>query len=375
MSKRHLQTLDRDHLIHSVSNFRAHERNGVSVLDRGEGAYLFDLGGNKLLDAFSGLWCVNTGYGQESIVRAAAEQMARLPYATTYFDFGSEPAIQLAAKLADRAPGSLNHVYFTQGGSDSIDSAIRYITHYYNAVGKPQKKQFIALERGYHGTSSIGSGLTGLPAFHKNFDVPLAHQHHLPSPYPYRHECGDDPAALIAASVKSLYDKVEELGTDNVAAFFCEPIQGSGGVIVPPAGWLKAISEACIDLDILLVADEVDLRGHLGEDLEALLRHAIVIQLEDQRVGDAALLGAVQQRDLDLVDGSLSAFELGLRQQHDELLAAVPPDHVDHATAVAHAGRDRFQALVAGEVAGGIVELLEVIDVQDDHGVGTLVTA
>ena len=257
MSKNDLKSLDRNHLIHSVSNFRAHERNGVCILDRGEGAYLFDADGNKLLDAFSGLWCVNTGYGQESIVKVAAEQMSRLPYATTYFDFGSEPAIRLAANLAERAPGSLNHVYFTQGGSDSVDSAIRYVTHYFNAIGKPQKKQFIALERGYHGTSSIGSGLTGLPAFHVNFDVPLANQHHIPSPYPYRHESGDDPAALIASSVKSLRDKVGDLGADNVAAFFCEPIQGSGGVIVPPRGWLKAIRETCTDLGILLVVDEV----------------------------------------------------------------------------------------------------------------------
>lgn len=257
MSNDDLSSLDRNHLIHSVTNFRAHERHGVSILDRGDGVYLFDADGNKLLDAFSGLWCVNTGYGQESIVKAAAEQMSRLPYATTYFSFGSEPAIRLAAKLAERAPGSLNHVYFTQGGSDAIDSAIRYITHYFNAVGKSQKKQFIALERGYHGTSSIGSGLTGLPVFHANFDVPLANQHHIPSPYPYRHESGDDPAALIAASVKSLRDKVRNLGADNVAAFFCEPIQGSGGVIVPPRGWLKAIREACTDLGILLVVDEV----------------------------------------------------------------------------------------------------------------------
>jgi adenosylmethionine-8-amino-7-oxononanoate aminotransferase len=252
-----LKALDRNHLIHSVTNFRTHEHNGVSILDRGEGAYLFDADGNKLLDAFSGLWCVNTGYGQESIVKAATEQMTRLPYATTYFDYGCEPAIRLAAKLAERTPGSINHVYFTQSGSDSVDSAIRYITHYFNAIGKPQKKQFIALERGYHGTSSIGSGLTGLPAFHLNFDVPLANQHHIPSPYPYRHEDGDDPAALIASSVKDLRNMVDKLGADNVAAFFCEPIQGSGGVIVPPVGWLKAIREACTDMGILLVADEV----------------------------------------------------------------------------------------------------------------------
>ena len=252
-----LKALDRAHLIHSVTNFRDHERTGVSILDKGTGAYLIDSNGNQLLDAFSGLWCVNIGYGQESVVRAAAEQMSRLPYATTYFGFGSEAAIRLATKLAERAPGNLDHIYFTQGGSDSVDSAIRYITHYFNAKGQPQKKQFIALERGYHGTSSIGSGLTGLSAFHTNFDVPLANQHHIPSPYPYRHPLGDDPEALISDSVQSLRDKVTELGAENVAAFFCEPVQGSGGVIVPPPGWLKAISTACKELDILLVVDEV----------------------------------------------------------------------------------------------------------------------
>ncbi len=257
MSIDNLKVLDRNHLIHSVTNFRTHEQNGVSILEKGEGAYLFDADGNKMLDAFSGLWCVNTGYGQQSIVDAAAEQMSRLPYATTYFDYGSEPAIRLAAKLAERAPGSLNHVFFTQGGSDAVDSAIRYVTHYYNAISKPRKKQFIALERGYHGTSSVGAGLTGLPAFHAKFDLPLENQHHIPSPYPYRHECGDDPAALIASSVLDLRNKVNELGADNVAAFFCEPIQGSGGVIVPPVGWLKAIRKTCNDLGILLVADEV----------------------------------------------------------------------------------------------------------------------
>jgi len=257
MQTNDLQTLDRDHLIHSVTNLRTHEKNGVSILEKGEGAYLYDANGNKMLDAFAGLWCVNTGYGQQSIVAAAAEQMSRLPYATTYFDYGSEPAIRLAAKLADRAPGSLNHIFFTQGGSDAVDSAIRYITHYFNAIGKPQKKQFIALERGYHGTSSVGAGLTGLPAFHAKFDVPLQNQHHIPSPYPYRHECGDDSAALIASSTLALRNKVSELGADNVAAFFCEPIQGSGGVIVPPVGWLRAIRETCDDLGILLVADEV----------------------------------------------------------------------------------------------------------------------
>ncbi|WP_321867792.1 aspartate aminotransferase family protein [Paraburkholderia tropica] len=257
MSNSPLIEADRKHLIHPVINYRAHEARGTTVLESGHGAYLRDIDGNELLDAFSGLWCVNVGYGQQSIVEAATRQMTRLPYATTYFHFSSEPAIELAQKLVELMPASLQHVYFTLGGSDAVDSAIRFITHYFNATGRPGKKQMIALERGYHGSSSVGAGLTALPAFHRHFDLPLPNQHHLPSPYAYRREDGADDAALIAASVASLEAKVAQLGAEHVAAFFCEPIQGSGGVIVPPRGWLKAMRDACRRLDILFVADEV----------------------------------------------------------------------------------------------------------------------
>ena len=252
-----LADLDRQFLIHPVTNPRAHEKKGVIVLESGKGVFLRDSHGKDLLDAFAGLWCVNIGYGHESVVAAAAEQMRKLPYATAYFDYGSEPAIRLAAKLVSIAPKSLRHVYFTLGGSDAVDSAIRLITLYYNAIGRPSKKHFIALERGYHGSTATGAGMTALAAFHARFDLPLPAQHHIPSPYPYRHPAGADPDALIQASVAALRAKVNELGADNVAAFFCEPIQGSGGVIIPPAGWLKAMREACREEGILFLADEV----------------------------------------------------------------------------------------------------------------------
>ena len=254
---RTLLDIDRDHLIHPVTSFRGHEKRGATVLQSGKGMWLTDMDGREVLDAFAGLWCVNVGYGQESIVEVAAEQMRRLPYATGYFHFGSEPAVRLAEQLVDLSPPSLQHVYFTLGGSDAVDSAIRYIVHYYNAIGKASKKQFIALERGYHGSSAISAGLTGLAAFHRNFDLPRRWQHHIASPYPYRSPVGNDAQAVIARSVAELKAKVEELGAENVAAFFCEPVQGSGGVIVPPSGWLKAMRDACTELDILFVADEV----------------------------------------------------------------------------------------------------------------------
>lgn len=252
-----LDAADRAHLIHPVSPWRLHEQRGPTVLASGRGAWLTDANGNEVLDAFAGLWCVNIGYGQESVVQAAAGQMRRLPYATGYFHFSSEPAIRLAEKLAQLAPGSLNHVYLTLGGSEAVDTAVRFITQYFNATGRPTKKHCIALERGYHGSSSTGAGLTALPAFHRGFDLPLPTQHYIPSPNPYRASNPDDAQGIIDASVAALRNKVAELGADNVAAFFCEPVQGSGGVIVPPRGWLKAMRDAARELDILFVVDEV----------------------------------------------------------------------------------------------------------------------
>src|SRR5687767_1294817 len=249
--------LDRAHLVHPVAAWRQHEARGPLLLTGARGAWLTDAHGHELLDAFAGLWCVNVGYGQESVVQAATAQLRQLPYATGYFGFASEPAIRLAAKLAEITPASLTRAYLTLGGSEAVDAAVRFIVQYWNARSKPSKKHFISLERGYHGSSSTGAGLTALPVFHRGFDLPLPTQHYIPSPNPYRHPQGGDAQALIAASVAALRARVADIGAENVAAFFCEPIQGSGGVIVPPAGWLKAMREAARELDILFVVDEV----------------------------------------------------------------------------------------------------------------------
>lgn len=250
--------LDRAHLVHPVASYRSHENLGVRVLASASGATVTDASGKQLIDGFAGLWCVNAGYGHDTIVEAAARQMRELPYATAYFGLGSEPAIRLAAELAERAPGDLNHVYFTLGGSDAVDSTIRFIRYYWNARGRPGKDQFISVEQGYHGSSTVGAGLTALPAFHAGFGLPFDWQHKIPSHYAYRNPAGPNPEAIIAASVAALKQKIEELGgADRVAAFYAEPIQGSGGVLVPPKGWMKAMRDLCRDLDILFVADEV----------------------------------------------------------------------------------------------------------------------
>lgn len=249
--------LDRAHLVHPVASYRGHEKLGVRVLKSANGATVTDMTGHQMIDGFAGLWCVNAGYGHESIVEAAAKQMRELPYATGYFSLGSEPAIRLASELADRAPGDLNHIYFTLGGSDAVDSTVRFIRYYYHSLGTPQKDQFISLEQGYHGSSTVGAGLTALPIFHAGFGLPFDWQHKIPSHYAYRNPVGADPHAIIASSVAALRAKIEEIGAERVAAFYVEPIQGSGGVLVPPRGWLKAMHEVCKEYDVLLVADEV----------------------------------------------------------------------------------------------------------------------
>ena len=251
-----LAEYDRLHWVHPVSAWQDHAKKGPLIFDRAEGIYLYDVNGKQYLDGFAGLWCVNVGYGQNSIVEAVRAQMEKLPYATGYFGYASEPAIRLAQKLAEITPGDLNHVYFALGGSDAIDGAVRFIDLYWNLQGQRQRRHVISVEKGYHGSSSTGAGITALPAFHANFSLPLPTQHRIPSPHPYRSPYSTD-AEIIAASVQALKDKVAELGAENVAAFFVEPVQGSGGVIVPPKGWLGALRAACTELGILMVIDEV----------------------------------------------------------------------------------------------------------------------
>ena len=249
--------LDRRHLVHPLASWRGHEQAGARFLASAKGATVTDAEGRSLLDGFAGLWCVNAGYGQEHIIEAATRQLRDLSYATGYFGLGSEPAAQLAARLADHAPGDLNHVYFGLGGSDAVDSTIRFARHYWQSKGMPERDQFISVAQGYHGSSVVGSGLTALPVFHTNFGVPLDWQHKIPSHYVYRNPVGQDAGAIIDASVADLRAKIAEIGTERVAAFYLEPIQGSGGVLVPPPGWVAAMHAVCKEMGILFVADEV----------------------------------------------------------------------------------------------------------------------
>ncbi len=254
-----LVELDRKHLIHPVASWRGHESAGARIISSAKDVTLTDSTGRTLLDAFAGLWCVNAGYGQPSVIAAATAQMENLSYATGYFGLSSEPTIRLASRLAELAPGDIDHVFFTLGGSDAVDSTVRFARHYWVSRSMPQKDQFISLEMGYHGSSTTGSGLTALPAFHAGFgmEAQLQTQHKIPSHKVYRNPVGNNAADVIAASVAQLRSKIEDVGAERIAAFYAEPIQGSGGVLVPPDGWMKAMQSVCIEYDILFVVDEV----------------------------------------------------------------------------------------------------------------------
>jgi len=252
-----LQQKDIAHYLHPMTPLSVHEQRGPIVLRSGKGIYVTDVDGNELIDGFSGLWCVAVGYGQESVIQAATEQLRRLPYASAFTHVTTEPTIELAAKLASITPDSLQHAFFTLGGSDAVESALKIARYYHAASGNPERRHFIALDFGYHGSAFVGSAVSGLAYMHPYFGLDFDFVHHIPSYYPYRHAAGPDPAAIIASSVRSFEEKITELGADRVAAFIAEPMHGAGGVIVPPRGWLPAIQEVCRRHGILFIVDEV----------------------------------------------------------------------------------------------------------------------
>lgn len=243
--------------LHPFSVLAEYEHKGGHIYKSGNGVYLTDTKGHEVLDGFSGLWCVNLGYSRADIVKAASRQMEALPYACSFFNESSDAVIELSDKLADKLPGNLNHSFFTLGGSDADDSAIKIALYYHAVNGQTERRHIISLQGSYHGSSWAGAGMSGIPGIHDHFAVPLATQHHIPSHYHCRENKGDDPQTHINAAVADLETKIDELGADKVAAFICELIQGAGGIIVPPDGLIPALREVCRKYGILFVVDEV----------------------------------------------------------------------------------------------------------------------
>lgn len=252
-----LQALDAAHHMHPFSANAPLGERGARVITSAKGVMLTDSEGEQILDAMAGLWCVNIGYGRDELAEVAARQMKELPYYNTFFMSTHVPAIALANKLAEIAPGNLNHVFFASGGSEANDTNIRMVRRYWDLMGKPGKHTFISRKNAYHGTSVGSASLGGMAGMHAQGGLPIPGVEYIGQPYWYL-EGGDmdeDEFGLMRA--RELEAKIDELGEDNVAAFIAEPIQGAGGVIVPPKTYWPEISRICKERDILLIVDEV----------------------------------------------------------------------------------------------------------------------
>lgn len=249
---------DKDHFTHPWQIFDSFEREGSLIMEQADGAYLTDIEGNRYLDSVGGLWCTNIGQGREEMADAIAEQVKKLAYASPFVDITTVPGAELASKLADIAPKGLNHVMFSCGGSTAIDSAYRLIQYYQNCRGLRNKKHIIARDGSYHGSTYIAMSIGGKKADHPpEFDYKRDDIHHVSNPNFYRAENHNTEEEFLEFLVDELESKILSIGSDQVAAFFAEPILGAGGVIVPPKGYHQRTHEVCKRYDVLYVSDEV----------------------------------------------------------------------------------------------------------------------
>jgi putrescine aminotransferase len=251
------QELDRRHHLHPFTNNAELGRKGSRIIVAAEGCHLIDSEGHRILDGMAGLWCVNAGYGRARLVEAARRQMTALPYYNTFFQTATPPAVELAAALAGIAPAGLDRVFFTGSGSEANDTVIKLVWFFWNLMGQPEKKTFISREFAYHGVTIAAASLSGQWAMHPQHDLPLARFAHIGAPYHYADPDDLAPEAFAKKAAAELEAKILEIGADRVAAFIGEPIQGSGGVIIPPPGYWQQIQAICRKHDVLLVADEV----------------------------------------------------------------------------------------------------------------------
>ncbi|MFZ1727449.1 MAG: aspartate aminotransferase family protein [Albidovulum sp.] len=257
MPTKELQALDAAHHMHPFTADADLAKKGVRIITRGKGVYLNDSEGNEILDGMAGLWCVNLGYGRRDLAEVAARQMEELCYYNTFFQTSHVPVIALSAKIAELAPGNLNHVFYAGSGSEANDTNIRLVRRYWDVKGKPDKKVIIARKNGYHGSTMGGGSLGGMTGIWEQGGLPIPDITHIDQPHWYS-EGGDmdrDEFGLMRA--RALETEIERLGADKVAAFIGEPVQGAGGVIVPPATYWPEIQRICKKHDVILIADEV----------------------------------------------------------------------------------------------------------------------
>jgi 4-aminobutyrate---pyruvate transaminase len=249
---------DVEALLHPTTNLFTHKTIGPLVLERGEGIYVVDSDGKKYIEGLAGLWCTALGYGNQELVETAREQMSKLSFTHLFGGRSHEPAIQLAEKIKEIAPCPTSKVFFTASGSETNDSQIKLAWYYNNARGKPKKKKIISRIKGYHGVTIASASLTGLPAFHNDWDLPMQGVIHVETPHHYKNaHDGESEADYATRLVALLEERIIKEDPDTIAAFIAEPVMGAGGVIVPPATYFEKVSVLLRKYDIAFIADEV----------------------------------------------------------------------------------------------------------------------
>lgn len=253
-----LRRLDVAHHLPGYTDYKAmSEQGGNRIIVRGEGSTIFDSDGNALLDAMAGLWCVQVGYGRKELADAAREQMLELAYYNTFFKTSPATTVRLAAKVSSLMGGDLSHVFFNNSGSEAIDTAIRIVRYYWQVKGQPERNVLIARNHAYHGTTIAGTSLGGMQAMHKQGGPWVPGMEHIMPPYGFEDGFGENPAAFAERAAQALEERILEVGPEKVAAFFGEPVQGAGGVIIAPDGYWPRIEAICRKYGILFVSDEV----------------------------------------------------------------------------------------------------------------------
>ena len=266
VSTRGYQQRDAAHHLHPFTDTTQLNKEGSRIIVRGEGIWLWDSDDNRILDGMAGLWCVQIGHGRTEIADAVHRQMKDISYYNTFFNTSHPPAVELAEKVAELAPPKMNHVFFTGSGSEANDTVIRAVRTYWDLMGKHSKKTIISRWNAYHGSSVASASLGGMETMHKQGDLPIAGVHHIGQPYWFGEGGELTPDEFGRKVAGELEAAIEQLGVDNVAAFIAEPVQGAGGVIVPPDTYWPEISRICKNYEILLVVDEVICGfGRLGE--------------------------------------------------------------------------------------------------------------
>ncbi len=252
-----LQQLDSVHYLHPFTDTKQLADIGVRIITEGKGIYVWDSEGNKILDGMSGLWCVNVGYGRQELIDAATKQLTQLPFYNSFFNTTVVPAVELTQLLAEVTPPQFNRFFLSNSGSEGNDTIFRMVRRYWDLKEQPLKKTLIARKNAYHGSTVAGASLSGMDYMYDQGDLPIAGVAHIEQPYYFEFGEGMTPEAFALKSAGWLEEKILEIGPEKVAAFIGEPVQGAGGVIIPPPGYWQEIERICKKYDVLLISDEV----------------------------------------------------------------------------------------------------------------------